>query len=241
MKLLSSNQFTGVVKPFWLDHYYFFIIWMFNSAFVWLLSNIIVGDFTLWNCHLLIHALWKKKTTALAKCSTFMGKKCVNFARNKLQGVNTRVFFQYRPGPANSIDWFIFYRVLFVLEERHHLGPFYNEPLLGEWNPIDNSRKKSINLKNFIKPGYWYQFRVAAVNSNGTRGFSTESDGFKLAGRELTKFFLFFCHESKKNVLTVAPEPPRNSNRFFSRFFSPTSGYLEKTRGNGGRFNDVNG
>ncbi|KAK6626824.1 hypothetical protein RUM44_009301 [Polyplax serrata] len=73
--------------------------------------------------------------------------------------------------------------VLFVLEERHHLGPFYNEPLLGEWNPIDNSRKKSINLKNFIKPGYWYQFRVAAVNSNGTRGFSTESDGFKLAGR----------------------------------------------------------
>ncbi|EEB19564.1 conserved hypothetical protein [Pediculus humanus corporis] len=73
--------------------------------------------------------------------------------------------------------------ILFVLEERHHLGRFYNEPLLGEWNPIYSSKKNFVNLKNVIKPGYWYQFRVASVNVNGTKGFSTESEGFKLARR----------------------------------------------------------
>lgn len=29
-----------------------------------------------------------------------------------------------------------------------------------------------------VKPGRWYQFRVAAVNENGTRGFSSPSQAF---------------------------------------------------------------
>lgn len=72
-----------------------------------------------------------------------------------------------------------------MLEERHHLGRFYNEPLLGEWHPIHSSRKTSIDIKNIIKPGYWYQFRLAAVNVHGTKGFSEESEGFKLTRRKV--------------------------------------------------------
>ena len=105
---------------------------------------------------------------------------------------------------------FLFYRILFVLEERHHLGRFYNEPLLGEWNPIYSSKKNFVNLKNVIKPGYWYQFRVASVNVNGTKGFSTESEGFKLARREsfATTFFFsppyfFFIRTAVDHIIYI--------------------------------------
>lgn len=35
-----------------------------------------------------------------------------------------------------------------------------------------------------LRPGRWYQFRVAAVNVNGTRGYSNYSQEFQLRTRE---------------------------------------------------------
>lgn len=67
---------------------------------------------------------------------------------------------------------------LYVLEERHHAGRHFTESRLGAWTPRHRSAKPSAFLKNLVKPGRWYQFRVAAVNENGTRGWSDNSMKF---------------------------------------------------------------
>lgn len=35
-----------------------------------------------------------------------------------------------------------------------------------------------MSLKNQLKPGRWYRFRVAAISASGTRGYSTPSAPF---------------------------------------------------------------
>ncbi|XP_045767671.1 anosmin-1 isoform X1 [Maniola jurtina] len=69
-------------------------------------------------------------------------------------------------------------RVLYLLEEQHHLGPKYEESRLGDWNLIMRTNKTKVSLKNLLKPGRWYRFRVAAVSSAGTRGYSAPSPPF---------------------------------------------------------------
>nr|XP_026485502.1 anosmin-1 [Vanessa tameamea] len=69
-------------------------------------------------------------------------------------------------------------RVLYILEEQHHLGPKYEEERLGDWNLILRTNKTKVSLRNLLKPGRWYRFRVAAVSSSGTRGFSAPSSPF---------------------------------------------------------------
>jgi hypothetical protein len=43
-----------------------------------------------------------------------------------------------------------------------------------------------------IKPGRWYQFRVAAVNSIGSQGWSRPSSPFTSSASELCVFFYYF-------------------------------------------------
>ncbi|XP_068624924.1 anosmin-1 [Battus philenor] len=69
-------------------------------------------------------------------------------------------------------------RVLYLLEEQHHLGPKYEEAGLGDWNLLMRTNKTKVSLRNHLKPGRWYRFRVAAVSSSGTRGFSDPSAPF---------------------------------------------------------------
>ncbi|XP_038221698.1 anosmin-1 [Zerene cesonia] len=69
-------------------------------------------------------------------------------------------------------------RVLYLLEEQHHLGPKYEEARLGDWNLITRTNKTKVSLKNLLKPGRWYRFRVAAVSTAGSRGFSEPSAPF---------------------------------------------------------------
>ncbi|KAG6458044.1 anosmin-1 [Manduca sexta] len=69
-------------------------------------------------------------------------------------------------------------RVLYLLEEQHHLGPKYEESRLGEWNLLLRTNKTKVSLRNLLKPGRWYRFRVAAVSASGTRGFSAPSASF---------------------------------------------------------------
>ncbi|XP_035441316.2 anosmin-1 [Spodoptera frugiperda] len=68
--------------------------------------------------------------------------------------------------------------VFYVLEEQHHLGPKYEEMRLGEWSLLLRTNKTKVSLRNALKPGRWYRFRVAAVSSSGTRGFSAPSSPF---------------------------------------------------------------
>lgn len=68
--------------------------------------------------------------------------------------------------------------VLYVLEERHHAGSIFTPSWMGAWTPLHRSNKTSIRLKGFVKPGRWYQFRVAAVNRFGSRGWSSPSKQF---------------------------------------------------------------
>ncbi|CAB3235952.1 unnamed protein product [Arctia plantaginis] len=68
--------------------------------------------------------------------------------------------------------------VFFVLEEQHHLGPKYEEIRLGDWNLLLRTNKTKVSLRNALKPGRWYRFRVAAVSASGTRGFSAPSPPF---------------------------------------------------------------
>ncbi|PZC80984.1 anosmin-1 [Helicoverpa armigera] len=68
--------------------------------------------------------------------------------------------------------------VFYVLEEQHHLGPKYEEVRLGDWNLLLRTNKTKVSLRNALKPGRWYRFRVAAVSASGTRGFSAPSPPF---------------------------------------------------------------
>ncbi|KAJ3664596.1 hypothetical protein Zmor_000152 [Zophobas morio] len=70
---------------------------------------------------------------------------------------------------------------LFVIEERHHTGHNFIEKHLSDWSFCGRSPRPSQILKTIVKPGRWYQFRVAAVNENGTKGFSDTSPVFNIA------------------------------------------------------------
>ncbi|XP_050497883.1 anosmin-1 isoform X2 [Diabrotica virgifera virgifera] len=72
-------------------------------------------------------------------------------------------------------------RQLYLIEERHHAGKYYNSNLLTNWNPCSKSFRSNRLLKHFVKPGRWYQFRIAAINENGTRGFSESSLPFRVS------------------------------------------------------------
>ncbi|XP_063634448.1 anosmin-1 isoform X2 [Cydia splendana] len=69
-------------------------------------------------------------------------------------------------------------RILYLLEEQNHLGPKYEEARLAGWNLLLRTNKTKISLRNLLKPGRWYRFRVAAVSSTGSRGFSSPSSPF---------------------------------------------------------------
>lgn len=71
-------------------------------------------------------------------------------------------------------------KTLYILQEQHNFNPKYQEHRLGTWNIILRTNKTKASLKNILKPGHWYRFRVAAVSSEGTRGFSKPSEPYIL-------------------------------------------------------------
>ncbi|KOC61240.1 Anosmin-1 [Habropoda laboriosa] len=69
--------------------------------------------------------------------------------------------------------------VRYLVEERHLLGPRYLESRLSSWTVRHVSTKSHATLRERLKTGHWYQFRVAAINENGCRGYSQPSRPFK--------------------------------------------------------------
>ncbi|CAD1469793.1 unnamed protein product [Heterotrigona itama] len=69
--------------------------------------------------------------------------------------------------------------VRYLVEERHLLGPRYLESRLSPWTIRHISTKSHATIRERLKTGHWYQFRVAAINANGSRGYSESSRPFK--------------------------------------------------------------
>ncbi|KAI1891575.1 hypothetical protein AGOR_G00145200 [Albula goreensis] len=67
--------------------------------------------------------------------------------------------------------------VLYVLQSRWNYGIHPSEDEATSWQTILMTMEDRTLLKD-IRPHRWYQFRVSAVNSQGTRGFTTPSKHF---------------------------------------------------------------
>ncbi|XP_058510025.1 anosmin-1a isoform X2 [Solea solea] len=64
--------------------------------------------------------------------------------------------------------------VVYVLQRRWNFGIQPSEDTATSWQEVAQTTEQRVRLTD-IRPGRWYQFRVAAVNTHGTRGFSTPS------------------------------------------------------------------
>ncbi|XP_050532743.1 anosmin-1 isoform X2 [Daktulosphaira vitifoliae] len=64
------------------------------------------------------------------------------------------------------------HHVTYLLQERHHAGVKYVPERMTPWTIVTRTDKTREPLKRLQTVGRWFQFRVAAVNENGTRGYS---------------------------------------------------------------------
>ncbi|KAA0712516.1 Anosmin-1 [Triplophysa tibetana] len=67
--------------------------------------------------------------------------------------------------------------VLYILQKRWNHGIHPSEDEASSWHTVLMTMEERSVLKD-IRPHRWYQFRVSAVNSQGTRGFTTPSKHF---------------------------------------------------------------
>ncbi|RXM28237.1 Anosmin-1 [Acipenser ruthenus] len=86
--------------------------------------------------------------------------------------------------------------VFYVLQKRWNYGIHPSEDESTEWQTTAMTTEDHSNLKD-IRPNRWYQFRVAAINAQGTRGFTTPSKHF---------------HSSRDPVPPKMPKNVRNGN-----------------------------
>lgn len=108
--------------------------------------------------------------------------------------------------------------IYFVVESRHHIGmSFAERKLENDWQNHTPTAifelKRAGSQKRYVgemklKPGRWYQVRVAAVNELGTRGYSVVSREFQLSKKPNPP-------QSPKN-LTLGPLVP-NANGTYNR------------------------
>ncbi|KAF3857292.1 hypothetical protein F7725_009151 [Dissostichus mawsoni] len=64
--------------------------------------------------------------------------------------------------------------VVYILQRRWNFGIQPSEDTANAWQVVAQTTEQGARLSD-TRPGRWYQFRVAAVNSHGTRGFTTPS------------------------------------------------------------------
>ncbi|XP_017334319.1 anosmin-1b [Ictalurus punctatus] len=67
--------------------------------------------------------------------------------------------------------------VLYILQRRWNHGIHPSEDDASPWHTVMMTMEERALLKD-VRPHRWYQFRVSAVNSQGTRGFTTPSKHF---------------------------------------------------------------
>lgn len=70
--------------------------------------------------------------------------------------------------------------VLYVVQRRWNLGIHPSEDDATRWQTVAQTTDERVQLTD-LRPSRWYQFRVAAVNIHGTRGFTAPSKHFRSA------------------------------------------------------------
>lgn len=68
--------------------------------------------------------------------------------------------------------------VTYVVQERHHVGAEYVPERMTTWATVTRTDKTREQFRQLYAPGRWFQFRVAAINENGTRGYSPPSEQY---------------------------------------------------------------
>ncbi|XP_043926656.1 anosmin-1-like isoform X2 [Protopterus annectens] len=67
--------------------------------------------------------------------------------------------------------------VLYIVQRRWNYGAYPSEDDATEWQTVAVTTENHFLLKD-TRPNRWYQFRVAAINIHGTRGFTAPSKYF---------------------------------------------------------------
>ncbi|KAK7573833.1 hypothetical protein V9T40_011024 [Parthenolecanium corni] len=65
--------------------------------------------------------------------------------------------------------------VIYIIEECHHYGKLFLPARLTKWSEWKRTSHTSAEYKNIGELGKWFQFRISAVNENGTLGPSVPS------------------------------------------------------------------
>ncbi|XP_064429774.1 anosmin-1 isoform X3 [Mirounga angustirostris] len=68
--------------------------------------------------------------------------------------------------------------VIYVVQRRWNYGIHPSEDDATQWQTVAQTTDERVQLTD-VRPSRWYQFRVAAVNVHGTRGFTAPSKHFR--------------------------------------------------------------
>ncbi|XP_061640956.1 anosmin-1-like isoform X2 [Phyllopteryx taeniolatus] len=115
-------------------------------------------------------------------CSNDCGHTCQS-PQDLYKGVplkprNELDFEEVPPGHL-EVYWFSKFNisaepVVYILQTRWNFGIQPSDDAAISWHVVSQTTEQRARLYD-IRPGRWYQFRVAAVNTHGTRGFTTPS------------------------------------------------------------------
>ncbi|KAG9262511.1 anosmin-1-like [Astyanax mexicanus] len=119
-------------------------------------------------------------------CPNGCGHTCQS-PRNLFRGAPLKprkeLLFEELPTGVLEVRWSSKFNVsaepvLNVLQRRWNYGIHPSEDGATEWQVVAQTSEERVWLSD-VRPGRWYQFRVAAVNVHGTRGYTTPSRHFR--------------------------------------------------------------
>ncbi|KAH8312692.1 hypothetical protein KR044_012224 [Drosophila immigrans] len=155
-------------------------------------------------------------------CLSSCGPVCVEplGVRNATQLPPIPKILRYKLPRSHKVELTIESSLLpyyFHVEVRFHIGRLFAQRKLGVWQSqqVDkilettNGRSKFMDISFNIRPGRWYQVRVAAVNAHGFRGYSQPSHVFTLASRKCARRFPYTLIYP---LTTTDPKPPKAPN-----------------------------
>uniref|UniRef100_A0A8C2Q3L0 Anosmin 1 n=1 Tax=Cyprinus carpio TaxID=7962 RepID=A0A8C2Q3L0_CYPCA len=157
--------------------------------------------------------------TALKKCCpNGCGQTC-QIPKNPYKGSPLKprkeLLFVERPSGLLEVRWSSRFNVsvepvLYVLQRRWNFGIHPSEDDATPWQDIAQVAEERALLSD-IRPSRWYQFRVAAVNVHGTRGFTAPSKHFRSSRGESDRFTVL-TGAALHLLLAMWTTPPTHSH-----------------------------
>uniref|UniRef100_A0A8C1TDW1 Anosmin 1 n=1 Tax=Cyprinus carpio TaxID=7962 RepID=A0A8C1TDW1_CYPCA len=157
--------------------------------------------------------------TALKKCCpNGCGHTC-QIPKNPYKGSPLKprkeLLFVERPSGLLEVRWSSRFNVsvepvLYVLQRRWNFGIHPSEDDATPWQDIAQVAEERALLSD-IRPSRWYQFRVAAVNVHGTRGFTAPSKHFRSSRGESDRFTVL-TGAALHLLLAMWTTPPTHSH-----------------------------